>query len=89
MAGQMERAMAAKKAKEDGNANQSFETSMQELETLIERIESGEIGLEESIKAYERGVDLIKGCRGVLGAAEQRVEELSKKLQAEGRDEES
>ena len=81
--------MAAKKAKEDGNANQSFETSMQELETLIERIESGEIGLEESIKAYERGVDLIKGCRGVLGAAEQRVEELSKKLQAEGRDEES
>jgi len=62
---------------------------MQELESLIERIESGEIGLEESIKAYERGVDLIKGCRGVLGAAEQRIEELSKKLQAEGRDEES
>ncbi|RNC81694.1 MAG: exodeoxyribonuclease VII small subunit [Phycisphaera sp.] len=59
----------------------SFEAQMEELEALIEQIEAGEIGLEESIKAYERGVDLIKSCRGVLGQAEQRVEELSKKLQ--------
>jgi len=81
--------MASKKVETNKSGDQSFEGSMQELEALIERIESGEIGLEESIKAYERGVDLIKGCRGVLGAAEQRVEELSKKLQAEGRDEES
>ncbi len=58
-----------------------FETRMDELEALIERIESGEIGLEESIKAYERGVELIRGCREVLGQAEQRVEELSRKLQ--------
>jgi exodeoxyribonuclease VII small subunit len=80
--------MAGQESKPSKPAELSFETSMQELEALIERIESGEIGLEESIKSYERGVDLIKGCRGVLGAAEQRVEELSKKLQAEGRDEE-
>ncbi|MFI4871208.1 MAG: exodeoxyribonuclease VII small subunit [Phycisphaerales bacterium JB061] len=80
--------MAGKEKKAGKPVEQSFEESMQELESLIERIESGEIGLEESIKAYERGVDLIKGCRGVLGAAEQRVEELSQKLLAEGRDEE-
>lgn len=58
----------------------SFEVQMEELEALIEKIEAGEVGLEESIKAYERGVDLIKSCRVVLGQAEQRVEELSRKL---------
>lgn len=65
----------------DNQKQATFEAQMEELESLIERIESGEIGLEDSIKAYERGVDLIKNCRGVLGQAEQRVEELSRKLQ--------
>ena len=65
----------------DNQKQATFEAQMEELESLIERIESGEIGLEDSIKAYERGVDLIKYCRGVLGQAEQRVEELSRKLQ--------
>lgn len=58
----------------------SFEAAMEELESLIDRIESGQIGLEESIKAYERGVGLVKRCRAVLDQAEQRVEELSSQL---------
>jgi exodeoxyribonuclease VII small subunit len=76
--------MAAKKPTKPEPAEDpsglSFEEAMERLEALIERIESGEIGLEESIAAYERGVGLIQRCKGVLAASEQRVEELSQQL---------
>jgi exodeoxyribonuclease VII small subunit len=58
---------------------------MAQLEEIIERIESGEIGLEKSISEYERGVGLIRRCREVLERAEQRVEELTSQMQAESR----
>ncbi|MBX3376765.1 MAG: exodeoxyribonuclease VII small subunit [Phycisphaeraceae bacterium] len=58
---------------------------MTQLEEIIERIESGEIGLEKSISEYERGVGLIRRCREVLERAEQRVEELTSQMQAESR----
>lgn len=58
---------------------------MAQLEQIIERIESGEIGLEKSISEYERGVGLIRRCREVLERAEQRVEELTSQMQAEAR----
>jgi exodeoxyribonuclease VII small subunit len=60
----------------------TFEQAVQALEKIIERIESGEIGLEQSITEYERGVALIKRCREVLDRAEQRVEELTGQMQA-------
>lgn len=56
-----------------------FEESLAQLESLIERIESGEIGLEQSIAEYERGMALIGRCREILEKAEQRVEELNRK----------
>lgn len=56
----------------------SFEQALEGLESIVERIERGEVGLEESIAEYERGVALIKRCREILGRAEQRVEELNK-----------
>lgn len=46
------------------------------MEDLVERIESGEIGLEDSIKAYEQGVVLIARARAILLRAEQRIEQL-------------
>lgn len=55
----------------------SFEHAMQELEHLVEQIESGEIGLEEAIRRYERGISLIQRCRTVLDSAEQRIAELT------------
>ena len=55
----------------------SFEDAMGELEQLVEQIESGEIGLEEALKRYERGIALIKRCRTVLDSAEQRIAELT------------
>lgn len=60
----------------------SFEQAVQQLEQIIERIESGQVGLEQSISEYERGVALIKRCRQVLDRAEQRVEELTAQMQA-------
>jgi len=55
----------------------SFEQALQRLEDLIEQIESGEIGLEESLKRYEQGAALIKRCKTVLDGAQQKIAELS------------
>ncbi len=57
-----------------------FEDRIERLEALIDRIESGEIGLDESIDAYEQGIGLIEGCRTMLESAEQRVDELTARL---------
>jgi len=54
-----------------------FEAAVAQVEELIDRIEQGEIGLEESVKAYEQGVKLIQRCRGILDNAEQRIIELT------------
>lgn len=51
---------------------------IEHLERIIERIEGGQTGLEESIAQYEQGMALIKRCREVLVRAEQKVEELGK-----------
>jgi exodeoxyribonuclease VII small subunit len=53
-----------------------YEVLVEQLEDLVERIESGEIGLEDSIKAYEQGVVLIAKARSILLRAEQRIEQL-------------
>jgi exodeoxyribonuclease VII small subunit len=55
----------------------SYEQAIERLEHLIERIESGEIGLEESLKEYETGMALIRRCRSVLAAAETKIAELT------------
>lgn len=54
----------------------AFETAMNELESLVESLESGEIGLEESLARFERGVALARRCQGALKSAELRVEQL-------------
>jgi exodeoxyribonuclease VII small subunit len=54
----------------------SFEEALKQLESLADRIERGEIGLEESIREYERGMKLVAHCRAILTRAEQRIEKL-------------
>lgn len=54
-----------------------FEEAIEQLETLIDQIESGEIGLEESLKRYEQGSALIKRCRGILDGAQEKIAELT------------
>lgn len=63
----------------------NYEQAVGALEAIIDRIESGEIGLEDAVKAYERGSALKKRCEEILSQAEQRIEELSQAdLDAEG-----
>jgi len=54
-----------------------FERALDELEKLVERMEEGELSLEESLKLYERGMELSKACQKALDAAEKRIRILS------------
>jgi len=54
-----------------------FEQAIERLEGIIERVESGEAGLEESLRGYEAGMKLIRRCETILDAAEQRIRELT------------
>lgn len=56
-----------------------FEDSMQELEKLVEQMEQGDISLEESLKAFERGIKLTRACQQSLQEAEQKVQILIEK----------
>jgi exodeoxyribonuclease VII small subunit len=56
-----------------------FEAALQELETLVEKMEQGELSLEDSLNHFERGVRLSRTCQQALKAAEQKVEILMQK----------
>jgi exodeoxyribonuclease VII small subunit len=56
----------------------NFEKAVEELEQILGQIESGELGLEETLVKYERGNFLIQHCREVLNAAEKQIEVISK-----------
>jgi len=56
-----------------------FEQSLKELEKLVETMEQGELSLEESLRQFERGVQLSRVCQQALKAAEQKVEMLMQK----------
>lgn len=62
-----------------GRAKPGFEAALRELEQLVERMEGGELGLEESLKLYARGMELSNACREALDDAERRVEMLTGK----------
>lgn len=53
-----------------------FEASLKELEGLVERMERGDLTLEESLQSFERGIRLTRDCQRALRAAEQKVEVL-------------
>jgi exodeoxyribonuclease VII small subunit len=57
-------------------APKNFEAAMAELDKLVEKMDSGKLPLEESLTAYQRGIELIKYCEGVLADAQQRVQVL-------------
>ena len=54
----------------------SFESALEELETLLTKMESGDLSLEDSLRAYERGVELTRQCRKFLDDAKLRVTKL-------------
>ena len=56
-----------------------FEKSLAELEQLVEKLEHGDVPLEDALKTFERGVTLTRECQGSLRTAQQRVEILLKR----------
>ena len=71
------------KSKDQAKEPPKFEEAIEQLESIIEKIESGEVGLEESLSQYESGMKLIMQCRKILDAAEQRIDRLA--LDAKGK----
>ena len=53
-----------------------FETALAELEALVEKMEQGDMSLDESLKQFERGVQLTRSCQQALKDAEQKVQIL-------------
>lgn len=53
-----------------------FEKALADLETLVSSMEEGELSLEESLKAFEKGIKLTRDCQGALKTAEQKVKIL-------------
>jgi exodeoxyribonuclease VII small subunit len=61
---------------ESGASEQSFEEGIRELEALVVKLEQGNLPLEESLRAFESGVSLLRTLHAKLGEVEQRVELL-------------
>ncbi len=76
--------MAKDEAKNDvGKMN--FEQAIKELTGIVGKIEQGDIELQDSLKQYERGMELIKHCKDILQKAEQRIEKITKEKNSEDR----
>lgn len=65
-------------AKEPTGKQPDFEASLEELEGLVEALESGELSLAESLERFKRGVELSKHCHEMLDQARQSVEILTR-----------
>lgn len=55
----------------------TFEQRLARLEEIVERLESGDVGLDESLRLYAEGADLLKACRKTLGEAETKIAKLT------------
>ena len=56
----------------------TFEQAIQQLKGIVDKIEQGEIPLQDSLEQYEKGMALIKHCRDILQKAQKRIEKISK-----------
>jgi exodeoxyribonuclease VII small subunit len=77
--------MAQKDSKQQHGdiAQMPFERAIEELETIVKRLEEGKVPLEESVAIYERGEALKRRCEDLLRQAEARVEKIT--LDAQGK----
>ena len=69
--------MAKKQDKKNDVEKLSFEQAVEMLTEIVDKIESGQVSLAESLEQYEKGMRLIKHCRGILLDAEKRIEEIA------------
>ena len=64
-------------------ARKTFEEELRELETLVAQLDSGELSLEDSLQAFERGIALMRSLNQRLDQAERKVEVLMRDAQGE------
>jgi exodeoxyribonuclease VII small subunit len=64
-------------------ATATFESALKQLEEIVQRLEKGELPLEESLKLYEEGIRLSRYCHAKLEEAEGRIETLMKDARGE------
>ena len=64
--------------------NTDFEKSLDELENIVEQLQNGDISLDESIKLFERGMELTNLCRKTLETARQKITTLTEEEQKNG-----
>ena len=70
--------MAKKNADDSSNeSNVDFESTLKELENLVSKMEDGELSLDNSLKAFERGIELTRSCQSSLEKAELRIQMLT------------
>ena len=73
-------------SKQEENTAVDFEKDIAELEALVSKMESGELTLEESLKAFEKGVGLARRCQRSLADAEERVSKLMQEMNFDSED---
>ncbi len=54
-----------------------FEVALEQLQTIVKKLEAGELSLEDSLKSFEEGVRLTRACQDFLSKAEQRIQVLT------------
>lgn len=62
-----------------------FEDAMKRLDTIVEAMESGQTGIEETVEAYAEAMELAAHCRGILEATEQRIQQIQTSARGEAR----
>ena len=65
----------------------SFEKAIENLTGIVNKIETGQVSLTESLEQYEKGMAMIKHCRGILLDAEKRIEQIAENEEQEETDE--
>ena len=68
--------MAENKTKDTNADNPDFENALKELESLVRKLETGDLPLDESLDEFKRGVELTRHCQDVLDKAQLSVEQL-------------
>ncbi|MEL7535673.1 MAG: exodeoxyribonuclease VII small subunit [Pseudomonadota bacterium] len=63
-------------------AEPTLDETLAELEALVEKMESGDLSLDEAMREFERGIELTRRCQKALSDAEQKVDILLKKTAA-------
>ena len=58
------------------NSIKDFEKSLKQLEDIVQQMENGDLGLEESLQQFEQGIKLAKSCQNALSSAELKVNQL-------------